>query len=258
MLRKFSLLFAGAFALLFLSFCKKEKPAVQVDEDNPEIFISSPWLLNKGEFFPVTSGQPFAIDIRFEDDVDLKEYKIEVYFDFEQEYHKTNNDFWLTEKTGQLSGLADGINTTMMVPSDPSAGPYKFIVTVWDRSGKSSTITTYLNVTNSRDIYPPVVTITSLDTTQVDTHLIASNLIIQGGITDNGLVRVCYIRMLSESDLALVPGSEIRVDSIDNLSYVVDTFLTPLGISPGNYILEVFGTDSYRNVAKETVQLYMR
>jgi len=253
-------LFAAAFVtVLLLVQCKPAETAVQTDEDAPEIFMSSPWVLPRGEFFPVSDANNFALDIRFEDDVELKEYLITVSYAYDQQYSKTESDLWNAEMAGPLTGLSDGINTTMPVVFDPSAGPYDFIVTAWDKDGKSTTLTTYLYVTNSRDLDPAVITISNPDTAEVDTFQLANNLVVQGMITDNVKIREAMIRMRNAGTMEVISGTEIVIDSIMAASYVIDTFWTgPLGLSEGDYIVEVYAVDGVRNTSKETAQVYLR
>ncbi|MCB9234858.1 MAG: DUF4625 domain-containing protein [Bacteroidia bacterium] len=259
MKNKFSFFAIACFSLLIsLYSCKHtDPPATQEDVKDPWIIMSSPKVVPLGEWNYLNDGEYFDVDIRFEDDVELSNYKVQISYNSQLNYLKTNNDSWEKIEVGFLDGKSDGINTSYKVSEDPNAGPYEFKVTVWDKAGKETTLVTYLFLKNQRDTLVPVfTTITKPNPNVVDT-IWGDTLYVKGTVTDNNGVEDAYIR-LRTIDLQLVEGSEVFLDTLFAGSYQIDTFLDISKALPGDHLVEFYANDNLQNVGRKIVPVYVK
>ena len=256
---------SGITLLLVLSFfgfsaCKKETPpAFQADKKDPEIFFSSPAFVPIGQHQYVTSGNYLAIDIRFEDDVALSDYFISVSPRTDIPYLKTKFDQWNPTFVGLLDGNVDGFNTSVFIAEDPISGPYQFVVTVFDKSGKSSTKTTYLYIKNRNDTIIPFVTITQPDPNNVQTISIGNNMIVKGNASDNNAVDDITIRLRNIGSNGIVNENQVFIDTLYSGSVNIDTFMyVDPAVAPGLYDLEIIARDRYQNPYKSTSRIILQ
>ena len=262
-MKHLSILFlASLWAFVLFPGCNGTKPATLTDEEAPEIFMSRPVVMELGNFNSYLNGDTLYLDIRFEDDVELKEYQLKIRQNQNLNFLKTDSDSWEEDLWGDLDGKSDGINTFILVRDDPSAGGYDFELTVWDMTGKFTTIETYLFVTNERDTLLPYVTIASPDTAAVDTYTIGSDIPVMGYIAEIGTGTIFSARMMLRDTLnrTVIPETTVRIDTIFANAYTVDTFITTSASTTpaGDYILSLYGRDAINNWGLEEARIYLK
>ncbi len=236
--------------------CKKESPpSVLEDTRSPEIFFSSPVLVPFGSATNISNGTYLPIDIRFEDDVELSDYQIRIFIMREFPYLKTEFDSWSPTFVGFLSGMADGFNTPLYVADDPIAGYYEFEVTVRDKAGKSTMLSTYFYLQNQSDTVPPVITISNPDPLNRTTHNLGSGINIIGNVSDNITLDDVTVRIKNELTKEILPSS-FFIDTLYFANYSINTtlFLDP-PLTPGNYLIEVIAKDWVQNYAIKTAPI---
>ena len=132
-------------------------------------------------------------------------------------------------------------------------------VKVWDQAGHLTRLTTNLLILNAQDILPPSVTIT-VPTVAVDSVSIGQNLIIEGTMQETGgLVQRGRIQIRNEFSRNIEDWSIVQLDSLFQGTVQVDTFIPiPAGTAPGNYTLELFGTDFVQNTGRDTARFYIK
>lgn len=241
--------------------CKEKKPVTDPEDlENPEIFMSSPEIKQLGEYIDLNNSDSLNIDIRFEDDVELRDYEITIRANRDLAFLKTNSDPWKETWFGSLDGTSQGINFNVFVVFDPDAGPYEFRVKVTDEAGKSSEVVTYLWLTNLSDPNPPVITFTAPDPNLIDTFNIGQDIVIDALVNDPGNeVRDVYLRVRNDFSLEVLPESEMQWDTIFMPSYQVDTFVNiPAGTAPGRYLVEILATDNVINWGKGVDTIYVK
>lgn len=244
-----------------LNSCKEKKPVTNPEDlDAPTISMTSPEVMEYGSFVYLSSVDSFNIDIRFEDDIELDRYEITIRWKEDLNWLKTNNFPWKETWTGELDGTVDGVNFIEFVPYDPSAGPYEFHVTVWDVSGKETSLSTYLYITNNADPNPPTITYTSPNPAAVDTYMIGQTIPIQGQASDAvSYIEDVYIRVRNAFTEEIMVGSEIYIDTTFVNPYVIDTFVVvPAGTVPGDYNVETYAEDPIKNWGKGVVPIYIK
>lgn len=247
---------ASILSLVFLGSCKPtDPPATLEDTKAPWIVMTSPSVVEPGNWNYLGDGENFDIDIRFEDDVELSNYKIQILYKSNLNYLKTENDAWEKTDVGFLDGTSDGINTTWSVIGDPNAGPYEFRVTVWDAEGKETVLSTYLFVTNQRDTVAPAIVITK-PTMAIDT-IVDDTVWVTGTFSDANGVKDAYLRVRT-ADSILIEGSELWLDTLFAGIYQLDTFLTVHSAGVGDHLVEFYAKDNIENVGKAVVPIYIK
>lgn len=259
MRKTLSFLLAILAAGVFISGCKEKPVTIPEDVAAPKIIMSSPAVLPVGQWTTVNNQDSFAVDIRFEDDIELASYRIEIRRREDLYFLKTNTDAWNKEYFGTLEGTVDAINFFVYLPFDPAAGPYEFDVFCTDAAGKVTELETYLFVKNDRDLVPPIVRYVTPDTNLVDTFLIGSNIPLKVNISDPGLVVNIFSRVRDAFTNEVMDGSTINVDTLFVPAYQLDTFVTiPAGTVPGKYKVETYANDQTGNYRYNLDTIYVK
>lgn len=247
---------------LFYAGCKEKPVTTPGDLEAPKIIMSSPEIVPmSGPYVPVYSTDSFDVDIRFEDDIELRDYEVTIRFRPELSYLRTANDPWSETWHGSLEGTSDAVNFRVFSVYNPTAGPYEFRVKVSDEDGKTTELVTYLEVTNRLDSIAPRIRYISPDTVTVDTVIIGQNLNIRAVVDEvsPNIVKDVYLRVRDVLTNELLANSELRWDTVYQSTVVVDSFITvPAGTVPGNYKLELYGIDPTNNIGMKAVQVYIK
>lgn len=247
---------------LFYAGCKEKPVTTPGDLEDPKIIMTNPTpVAVDGEYPIIYSTDSFDVDIRFEDDIALKSYEIQIRFKPELSYQRVANDPWNESFFGNLEGKSDAINFRVYTVYNPTAGPYEFWVKVWDEDGNMTETKTYLHMLNRADTIAPRIRYVAPDTVDVDTATIGQNFTIQALVNEYGsnVVRDIVLRVRDNVTDELLPGSEIRYDTLYLSSYVVDTFVPiPAGTVPGNYRVELFAIDPVNNINRKDVVFYIK
>lgn len=241
--------------------CKEKPVTTPGDLENPVIVMSSPETVDLDNSMDIYSSDSFDVDIRFEDDFELRDYEITIRFNPDLSYLRTANDPWSETWHGSLSGKSQAINFRVFSVYNPTAGPYEFTVKVNDEAGKQTMLRTYFNVINKADSTAPRIRFTNPDSVLVDSFTIGQNMGIQALVTEQGanVVKNVYLRVRDHLTEELMPNSEIRWDTLYFGTIIVDTFVTiPAGTVPGNYDVELFANDPTNNVAFKSVMVYIK
>jgi len=240
--------------------CKEKPVTTPEDLAAPEIFMTSPAAVAPGQFNNIANTDSFAVDIRFEDDIELARWDLEIRRR-EDEYfnNKTDSDAWTLFLNGDLSGTVDAINFFINVPFDPLAGPYEFKIKVTDAAGKTATQTTFLFITNSEDLMAPMIRFVQPDTNMIDTFLIGNDLPMRVNVSDGNQIVDVFARVRDAFTNEILPNSEIQIDTLFLFAYQLDTFYTiPAGVVPGKYKVEVYANDQVGNYGYNLDTIYIK
>jgi hypothetical protein len=247
---------------LLYAGCKEKPVTTPGDLENPKIFMTSPVTVPMdGEYPTIYSSDSFDIDIRFEDDIALKSYEIQIRFKPDLSYLRVANDPWNESFFGNLEGKSDAINFRVYTVYNPTAGPYEFLLKVWDEDGNLTETKTYLHMLNRADTLGPRIRYINPDTINVDTAVIGQNLGIQALINEIGtnVIKDVYLRVRDNVTNEILPGSEIRYDTLYVSTFVLDTNVAiPAGTVPGNYRVELYANDPVNNVNRKDCVFYIK
>lgn len=246
---------------LFTNGCKEKPVTTPGDLEDPVIIMSSPAPVAFEDRHIVYSSDSFDVDIRFEDDFELRDYEITLRFAPELDFGKVSNDPWSETWHGYVTGTSDAVNFRVFSVYNPTAGPYEFTVKVTDEAGNVTTQTTYLEVLNKADMVAPRIRFSTPDTINVDTFVIGQNMPVQAIVSEPSpaIVKNIYLRVRDAITSELMAGSEMRWDTVYLGTVLVDTFVTiPAGTVPGNYNVELYADDPTNNVAKKSTPVYIK
>lgn len=252
------LLAALTITTIFIG-CKEKPVTIPEDLEAPEIFLSSPALVDVGSFVNYDNLDSIPIDIRFEDDMELASYNINIRQRNDLVFLKTNTDAWRANLFGTLEGTIDAVNQFITVPFDPSAGPYEFEIVVNDAAGKQTIVKTYLQVRNTTDILAPQIAFFNPNPSAIDTFTIGQTIQIRANITDDDEIRDVTTRVRDAFTNDLMEGSTIEYDTLFVQPYLLDTFVTiPAGTVPGMYKVEVYASDPTNNYGYNLDSIYIK
>ncbi|MEM0995999.1 MAG: hypothetical protein AAGN35_02920 [Bacteroidota bacterium] len=260
MRNSFSILLAIFLAGTIIVGCKDKPVTTRTDLEAPQIFLSSPPVVPLGSYNEISSSDSFNIDVRFEDDIDLRDYEITIRYMPSLNYLRTTVDPWKETWFGSLDGTAGAVNFNSDVVFNPTAGPYEFRVKATDESGKSAEVVTYYFVINDDDPVAPNVLFNQPDTMMVDTFAIGQNIPIIAIASDPGgqIVNV-FLRVRDAFTNEVLANSEINYDTLFVNPAVIDTFVTiGAGTVPGDYNVEVYADDPTSNVGSNTALIYIK
>ena len=159
----------SAFLLLLVVFatfisCKKESnPTVEPgDTSPPTIVVATP---TQEENF--TGGNAIPFKATFSDNISLSEYRIEMHSDFDGHSHeKLSTVPFYFDTIVSITGKQHTGEFPIQIPLDVTAGKYHFMVTCIDAAGNEAEFVELdLKIQNSSDIIPPILSLTSPDTT---------------------------------------------------------------------------------------------
>jgi len=152
--------------VVFATFisCKKESnPTVEPgDTSPPTIVVATP---TQEENF--TGGNAIPFKATFSDNISLSEYRIEMHSDFDGHSHEklTTVPFYF-DTIVSITGKQHTGEFPIQIPLDVTAGKYHFMVTCIDAAGNEAEFVELdLQIQNSSDIIPPILSLTSPDTT---------------------------------------------------------------------------------------------
>jgi hypothetical protein len=256
----FPILLAIILTGAFYVGCKEKPVTTRTDLEAPKIFLTSPEVVPLGSYVDFFSSDSFFVDVRFEDDIALRDYEITVRFMPDLNYLRTSNDAWKETWFGALDGPAGAANFPVDVVFNPTAGPYEFRVKATDESGKTSEVVTYLFIRNLGDTLPPVVIFNTPNTSSVDTFTIGQDIPITALANDQGgLVKDVYIRVRDDFTNETLANSEIYMDTLFINPAVIDTFVTiGAGTVPGDYRVEIYANDQTFNVGLGEAKIYIK
>lgn len=250
----------AALTISTIFFGCKEKPVtIPQDLENPEIFMSSPEVVELGSYVDFSNLDSIPIDIRFEDDMELATYNINVRQRTDLVFLRTETDPWSANLFGTLEGTVDAVNRYIQVPFDPSAGPYELEVVCDDASGKRTYLTTYIQITNNVDVLAPQIAFFNPNPSAIDTFSIGQTIQIRANITDNDAVKNVTTRVRDAFTDDLMENSTIEYDTLFLQPYLLDTFVTiPAGTVPGMYKVEVYANDPTNNYGYNLDSIYIK
>jgi len=247
----------GVFGLLLVSSCDKTPPATIMDEEDPEVFISSPVAVSPGSWNYVLDGQVLPVDVRFEDDVELSHYEIWILKNDSLDYLKTSNDPWEYIMQGFLEGKSDGVNTSITLGNDPQAGAYEFRVKVWDAEGKLTTRSTYLDMTNVRDTTGPVISVNSPNTGQTFNN--GSSIVVGADVSSTDDIQTVRCRLYDPENLIPVGNSTKLFINIFSTTFSLTASINGYdAVPPGDYEVEIFANDTYNNVTRKKIPVTLQ
>jgi hypothetical protein len=260
MRKSFAFILATLLALVFAAGCKEKPVTTPGDLEDPRIILTSPVEVGPENAIQILSSDSFYIDVRFEDDKELRDWEITIRFMPELDYLRTTSAAWKETWYGPLDGTVGGVNEKEFVIYDPTAGYYEFKVTVNDEAGKTAVKKTYFYVKNRLDLVAPTITFTMPDTNNIDTFAIGQAIHIIARAEEPGdVVRDGFMRIRDKLTKTLVEGSEMYWDTVYLSQLNVDTmFSVPAGTVPSNYQIEFYANDQLNNVNMGKCEIYIK
>lgn len=270
-MRKYALCLMAS-ALLGLVACKKEKKE-ELDNQKPSITIVKPASGSTAK-----GGENLQIEIRFSDNMNLSQYKLEVHPNFDGHSHgKTEGEMvspWEWDTIVNVSGKEHTAKFSIRVPSDVKAGNYHFMAMCTDAAGYEAPLKyTEIKILNPDDTIPPSLTLTypsvSLENEIVFDSTETEKLVtLQGSITDNVRVKGFKIQLVEHQHGKTLHGDEGTVIyEYQNMNLNGTSFnLSSVSLKlyrgdledDGEYELKVTGYDAVGNSTDKMAILHVK
>lgn len=124
--------------------CSKD----EADKIKPVINLISP--ADHEEFRP---GETIKFEAEFTDNVELKQYKIDIHFDDGHDHKSVQNGGmeWEFEHVASLSGTSQRILLEILIPETAKHGEYHFMVFCTDAAGNESFVTIDIEIEDDHD-----------------------------------------------------------------------------------------------------------
>lgn len=191
-MKKLAILFVAALPVL--AACKKEDP----DLDPP--VITEYKINDKDHDIEVAAGSEMHVDLIFEDNEELREYKIDIHDAFDGHDHGKVSAItrFSFQQTYAINGKQATEHQDVDVPAESAAGPYHAIVRVIDEEGNEGEFGELMVHIKHPD--QPVINITSPDFSQEVHAPKGSTLVLEGTVTDNQDLEEVVVVIKEEHD----------------------------------------------------------
>jgi hypothetical protein len=223
-----------AFSVLLMTSCRDvvlPELTIEAPSGNPELF----------------SGEVLTVTAHFSDDRNLRSYSIEIAL--QDEHLKTSHPIggFVFSETGDLAGDHQSVTKDIGIPVDVAAGSYLVTVSCADKKGNSKSAEATFWLWNSTDTVAPIVQVTSLSDTTVNSFIVGDTIPLQGNLSDNIKLGNAEIELADHNDVA-VYEDDIH---LPGTSYVLnEDILAPS--AAGSYHIHLVVHDNVNNVtAKE-------
>lgn len=242
-------------ATFFVS-CKKEDP----DVEKPSV---TNYTINGDDHeAEVEAGSTMNVELSFTDNMNLKEYKLDIHDNFDLHSHgKTTANLPFEKLTiGGLEGTSDGASLSIDVGADVASGPYHADLSVLDAEGNQSDFSEIiLHITRS-DMAQVNLTSPSFD--PEPSFSAGDTLTLTGEITDNVDIDEIIIVVaeaeeehnhgktgsgeIYEEDWDLTGAADTNWD-FSTLAQEGKEIVFPSTVETGEYVLQIYVKDSDDN-----------
>lgn len=254
--------FSLLLALLIFGACDGLNPN-KIDNDPEDLKDPILTLVHPPMVEPGLSGKAYqendtvTVKVKVEDNWLLGTWQIDMSYRGDVEYLKTAADPMAKTFVGWLSGDEDSIVHTILLDNDPWAGPYDIVVTVKDSAGNTSTLTTFIQVTNTKETIKPTILATSPTSSMVDTFGIGFYIPVQAQISDNNnALSDMFVRVRNSFSYEVLDSSERWIE-LPGPAYNLDESIYIPPVTPGDYQVEIFVHDSTKNLQSKIIPIYI-
>ncbi|MCB9234857.1 MAG: hypothetical protein H6581_24600 [Bacteroidia bacterium] len=245
-----------------LNSCKlPDKPdTYPIDEKAPVVTIVSPTPVEPAGFMANTYGEldSMGIEVIFEDNMELMEYEIRIFYNGDLYFLKTNADPIDKTLIGTLSGTDKTIQIPVTIDYDPYVGPYVIEVLCRDKAGHETVARTYIMVTNKGDALKPTFTVTKPSIAVTDTFRIGEYIQVKTTINDNSKLVNAMVRVRNIYTREMLPDSEYWYQIPGVSSYTIDQQIYVGPVAPGNYEVELYARDTIQNLGTKIIPIYIK
>ncbi|WMJ74355.1 DUF4625 domain-containing protein [Cytophagaceae bacterium ABcell3] len=255
--------------LLLLSYCckPKEKPE-KPDTERPkvELLYSVPEGVDaqicgatEPEVFMLMSSDTLVLDLRFSDNQELSQYKIDIHHNFDCHGHRTAQRLgepWFVVQIKELHGKISNVTEKLKVPENVAAGDYHIMIFCTDKEGnEADPLVHSIKIENIADREPPAFTLSS----PLNNHSAerGSTITFEGTATDNhslnnGRVEIYYY---NSSGVEFTAAEEyFSADAGTSEDFSVN-FTVPLSSEQGPHNFKVRVFDELNNFLEENITI---
>jgi hypothetical protein len=226
----------------------REKPVISLQSTLPEVVSDSLCGFLSERVIKVSTDSVLTIDLLFEDNQALSQYKIDIHQNFDCHVHERSAP-WKLLKIVNLEGTYAEVSESFTIPTDASVGDYHFLVLCLDEAGNEADFVEYdIKIENAVDKLPPTV---ELSLPAADTSVVNKGdaFALEGTIADNlslnnGRWELYYYNTAGDEFTAL----QEYFSSTQGTEYILNTsFTLPPTATSGLYRFELKTFDEVNN-----------
>lgn len=254
---------AGLFFLALFSGCSEDENAV--DDQAPT--VADVKLNGLDENIIIQPGTEMQFDARFQDNILLGQYKIDIHNNFKDHGHGRiveNQDFTFSA-VYDLAGKSETVHEHIDVSSEATPGAYHFTLQFFDAVGNEGEIKA-LTFEIADPSGQPTITITSPDPSIPVQIAAGKNLSVEGLVEDPDGLKVVHVALLPEgedhsherdSENALFE-KEILLHGATSWNFdYLGTIELSEGIALGHYELSITAEDMQGNTSRVTIEVHV-
>ena len=162
----------------------RQKPLITLQTVLPGPVTDSLCGFVSDRVIKVSTDSVLTINLLFEDNQALSQYKIDVHDNFDCHVHERSAP-WKILKIVDLEGKSVEVSESFTVPEDASVGNYHFLVLCLDAAGNEADFVEYdVKVESATDATPPTIelSVPLADTTSINKGEV---IVMAGSINDN-------------------------------------------------------------------------
>lgn len=220
--------------------------------------------------FQLTGGEQLILDVVFNDNDALSQYKIDIHNNFDCHGHGGGSapsvaapnvdnltSDWAVLDIQDINGMSSPVKRTLDVPSNVTTGNYHFQIQVVDESGNDNPAANFfaLKVNNPLDSTPPQIMVnqpvdSGFSTKKGETIRFVGEVTDDRSLSDggNGVLYLAYTDLSS--------GNTFTTDEVFVFDEIVDKsfdfdfeYTVPQTLTTGSYRFSLGANDGVRNVA---------
>lgn len=237
----------------------REKPTISLQSVLPTPVADSLCGFLSDRVIKVNTDSVLTIDLLFEDNQALSQYKIDIHQNFDCHVHERTTP-WQLLKIVDVEGKSAEVTESFTIPSDASVGNYHFLVLCLDAAGNEADFVEYdIKIENAVDQVPPTVEL-SQPATDTSTVNRAEAFTLEGVIADNlslnnGRWELYYYNTAGDEFTAL----QEFFSSSQGTEYALNTtFTLPPTAANGLYRFELKIFDEVNNEGLKTFYITLQ
>lgn len=229
-------------------------PRLDLDEQVPSLYLeglaTAPDTVCGGleeNVITVYAGETFDFFARFEDNIALSQYKIDIHHNFDCHGHRSGLPAWSVLEVEDLVGNIEERQISLSVPSNVGAGDYHFSIQLLDASGNEARSIYYpLKLKHRSDSVAPRLSVQAPNSNSVNAGDVLS---FSGTVEDNldlegGFVELRY--RTPSGNVVEVATEDLTTGTLQSFSL---EYAIPASLVSGTYTFTVEAYDAVRNAS---------
>ncbi|GAA5042614.1 hypothetical protein GCM10011506_45280 [Marivirga lumbricoides] len=235
-----------------------EKPTIVMVDTSPQAKEGLVCNSTEQNIIYVSTGNSVVLNLRFTDNLNLSQYKIDVHNNFDCHSHsRILGSSWQLLKIENINSNDLSIKEELQVPEDALAGDYHLQILCLDEAGNEADPLIYsIKVENAIDNVPPQISLSEPSSGTVNITR-GEELSFSGSITDNnslsnGKIEITY---KDPKGTEFFPIQEFFPEEQGTEASFDLKLKIPPSATTGKHIFSVIGYDTFNNSSAKVIEV---